>query len=519
MSQNKAKSKIGQLDGLELTPLLKLSGITKSFPGILANDTIDLTVKQGEIHALLGENGAGKSTLVKIIYGLLKPDAGTFEWEESVLSLSNPAQARALGIGMVFQHFSLFEALTVCENIAIADDQKLNLKTVAVRIKEVSNRYGLPIDPDRYVHSLSVGEKQRIEILRCLLQRPKLLILDEPTSVLTPQEASNLFVTLENLASSGCAILYISHKLEEVRSLCGTATILRNGAVVATCNPKLETAKTMAELMIGVKLHNIKRSEKLENHDNRLQINKLNLKSNDPFGMDLKNISFDIQEGEVLGIAGVAGNGQTELMAALSGEVVQNDSPDNITFDHVCVSGMGVAERRAMGASFVPEERYGHAAIKEMSLKDNALLTTSQKINLVKKGFLQSNEICDLTQKIISDFDVRTTGLEMETGNLSGGNLQKFILGREILQNPRILIVSQPTWGVDAGAAVFLRKSLLDLAARGCAILIISQDLDEIFEICDRIAVLYQGTLSPSITRESASVHQIGLLMGGKTGE
>ena len=519
MSQNKEKSKIGQLDEPELAPLLKLSGITKSFPGILANDAIDLTVKRGEIHALLGENGAGKSTLVKIIYGLLKPDAGTFEWEEGVLSLSNPAQARSLGIGMVFQHFSLFEALTVCENIAIADDQKLNLKTIALRIKEVSDKYGLPIDPDRYVHSLSVGEKQRIEILRCLLQKPKLLILDEPTSVLTPQEALNLFATLENLASSGCAILYISHKLAEVKSLCGTATILRNGTVVATCNPKLETAKTMAELMIGAKLHNIKRPKKSGSHDNRVQINKLNLKSNDPFGMDLENISFDIQKGEVVGIAGVAGNGQTELMAALSGEVIQTGSHETIFFDGVGVSTKGVAERRAMGAGFVPEERYGHAAIKEMSLKDNALLTTSQKLNLVKKGFLQSNEICDLTHKIISDFDVRTTGLEMETGNLSGGNLQKFILGREILQNPRILIVSQPTWGVDAGAAVFLRKSLLDLAARGCAILIISQDLDEIFEICDRIAVLYQGTLSPLINTESASIHQIGLLMGGEIAE
>ena len=405
MSQNKAKSKIGQLDEPELAPLLKLSGITKSFPGILANDAIDLTVKQGEIHALLGENGAGKSTLVKIIYGLLKPDAGTFEWEEGVLSLSNPAQARSLGIGMVFQHFSLFEALTVCENIAIADDQKLNLKTIALRIKEVSDKYGLPIDPDRYVHSLSVGEKQRIEILRCLLQKPKLLILDEPTSVLTPQEALNLFATLENLASSGCAILYISHKLAEVKSLCETATILRNGAVVATCNPKLETAKTMAELMIGAKLHNIKRPKKSGSHDNRVQINKLKLKSNDPFGMDLENISFDIQKGEVAGIAGVAGNGQTELMAALSGEVMQTGSHETIFFDGVGVSTMGVAERRAMGAGFVPEERYGHAAIKEMSLKDNALLTTSQKLNLVKKGFLQSNEICDLTHKIISDFD------------------------------------------------------------------------------------------------------------------
>ena len=519
MSQNKAESKIGQSNQLEPPPLLKLSGITKSFPGILANDAIDLTVKQGEIHALLGENGAGKSTLVKIIYGLLKPDFGSFEWEESVLSLSNPAQARSMGIGMVFQHFSLFEALTVCENIAIADNQKLNLKTVALRIKEVSDKYGLPIDPDRYVHSLSVGEKQRIEILRCLLQNPKLLILDEPTSVLTPQEALSLFVTLENLASSGCAILYISHKLEEVRSLCGTATILRNGAVVATCNPKLETARTMAELMIGSKLNNIKRAKKLASSENRVHVDGLSLESADPFGIDLKNISFDIQQGEVVGIAGVAGNGQTELMAALSGEVIQTGSDDNITFDDVSVSGMGVAERRVLGASFVPEERYGHAAIKEMSLKDNALLTTSKKINLVEKGFLRSNEICDLAQKIISDFDVRTTGLEMETGNLSGGNLQKFILGREILQNPRILIVSQPTWGVDAGAAVFLRKSLLDLAARGCAILIISQDLDEIFEICDRIAVLYQGTLSPLINTESASIHQIGLLMGGEIAE
>jgi simple sugar transport system ATP-binding protein len=502
-----------------LAPLLKLSGVTKSFPGILANDNVDLNVMPGEIHALLGENGAGKSTLVKIIYGLLKPDSGLLEWQGTQLKIFGPSQARSLGIGMVFQHFSLFDALTVCENIAIASDSNLGLKTLNSKIMEVSEDYGLPLAPDRYVHSLSVGEKQRVEIIRCLLQNPKLLILDEPTSVLTPQEAISLFVTLETLAASGCAILYISHKLEEVKRICMKATILRNGAVVATCDPRLETARTMAERMIGSKLNNIQRPKRPKSGEHRVQINKLSLKSSDPFGVNLKSISLNISRGEVVGIAGVAGNGQNELMAALSGEVIQSLPNDSIVFDDICVAGMRVSERRAMGACFVPEERYGHAAIKEMSLKDNALLTSSKSINLVKKGLLQFDAINDLTEKIIFDFDVRTTGSKMESGSLSGGNLQKFILGREILQEPGILIISQPTWGVDAGAALVLRKSLLELAAQGCAVLIISQDLDEIFEICDRIAVLYQGTLSALMNKETVSIDQIGLLMGGGNGE
>jgi ABC-type uncharacterized transport system ATPase subunit len=515
VSEKRLDFKINGAELLDSKPLLELFEISKSFPGVIANDSISLRVMPGEIHALLGENGAGKSTLVKMIYGLLSPDNGSFQWYGNPLSIPGPAAARSLGIGMVFQHFSLFEGLTVLENIALSSDGNFDSKGLEAMITKVSRNYGLPLDPRRYVNSLSVGERQRIEIVRCLLQNPKLLILDEPTSVLTPQEAQSLFSTLKTLAQSGCAILYISHKLHEVKSLCETATILRNGAVVATCDPRLETPKTMAELMVGSKVADIKRKKRNLSGDDRIVVEGLSLKSTDPFGTDLEGICLNVQRGQIVGLAGVAGNGQTELMAALSGEVVQLESQKSIFFDNIPVASFGVSKRRALGACFVPEQRHGHAAIKEINLIDNTLLTSSQNVNLVNKGFLNFTEIKKLARNIISDFNVRTTGAEMEAGSLSGGNLQKFIVGREILQSPGILVISQPTWGVDAGATVVLRKALLNLADQGCAVLIISQDLDEVFEICDRVAVLYQGKLSNLSEVDMMSVEQVGLLMGG----
>tara|TARA_B100001123_G_C15328882_1_gene1030509 strand:+ start:1631 stop:3184 length:1554 start_codon:yes stop_codon:yes gene_type:complete len=496
--------------------LLELSEITKAFPGIIANDSINLDVLPGEIHALVGENGAGKSTLVKIIYGLLRPDSGAIYWNGYNIDIAGPAKARSLGIGMVFQHFSLFESLTVLENTALSIDKKGDISKLRSRILEVSKVYGLALDPDRHIHSLSVGERQRVEIVRCLLQSPKLLILDEPTSVLTPQESESLFATLELLSREGCAILYISHKLREIQELCTSATILRRGKVVANCDPSRETIGSMAEMMIGEGLPEIKRKWGAVSRDPRIVVKDLSSRSVDPFGVNLKSISFTVKGGEVLGVAGVAGNGQTELMAALSGEDNQLDPSSIIKFDNQPVMQMKPAARRALGVGFIPEQRLGHAAISEMTLAENTLLTASKSQRMENRGFIDKSRVRPFAEQILSTFDVRAGGIDAEAASLSGGNVQKFIVGREILQNPGILVIAQPTWGVDVGAAMVLRRSLIKMAARGCAVLIISQDLDEIFEICSRITVIAQGNLSQIWDIDSVSVEQIGLLMGGK---
>ena len=496
-------------------PLLQLAGISKSFPGCLANDRVDLNVRGGEIHALLGENGAGKSTLVKIIYGVLRPDAGEIRWRGEPVQIGSPAFARKLGIGMVFQHFSLFEALTVAENIALAINDPAERKGLKQRIAAVSESYGLPLDANRAVHDLSVGERQRIEIVRCLLQNPQLLIMDEPTSVLTPQEVERLFETLRRLAQEGRAILYISHKLEEIRALCERATIMRLGRVVAACDPRRESARRLAELMIGNELKALSHKANTSNGKGpRLAVQRLSLRSDQQYGTDLKDISFTVAGGEIVGIGGIAGNGQTELMAALSGESL-SQRPDAIVIDGNAVGAVGPGHRRTSGATYVPEERNGHGAVRDMTLAENAFLSAYRRLGLVRNGLISAGEAAGFANKVINAFDVRTTGPLAEARSLSGGNLQKFIVGREILQAPGVFVVSQPTWGVDAGAAAAIHQALLDLAAAGAAVLVISQDLDEIFSICDRIAVIYQGRLSEARPIRDVTIEEIGLLMGG----
>ena len=497
-------------------PLLSLKGITKAFPGTLANDNVGFDIGHGEIHALLGENGAGKSTLVKIIYGVLKADAGEVIWDGQPLTVAGPAVARKRGIGMVFQHFSLFEAMTVQENIGLAVTDEKDRKVLRQRIIEVSKGYGLPLDPDRFVHTMSVGERQRIEIVRCLLANPKLLILDEPTSVLTPQEVERLFETLNKLSSEGCAILYISHKLHEVQELCEHATILRGGRVVAECNPKVETPRSMAELMIGDKLKPPERSKPdLAHSPTRLEVADLSRASDNPFGVDLDRVSFTVKGGEILGVAGIAGSGQVELMAALAGETRMTDNNDCIRIDGEAVAASSPAKRRALGAVFVPEERNGHGAVPAMTLAENAFLTAFHRMKLVKGGLIQTRPTEDFAADIIQSFDVRTTGPEADAGSLSGGNLQKFIVGREVRQEPGVMAINQPTWGVDAGAAAAIHQQLIDLSARGAAVLVISQDLDEIFAVCDHICVMAEGHLSEPRPIGDVTVDEIGLLMGG----
>lgn len=495
--------------------LLSIRGLTKAYPGVVANSDVSFDIGVGEVHALLGENGAGKSTLVKMIYGLVKPDAGQMTLRGAPFAPPEPRIARADGIAMVFQHFSLFDALSVAENIALGMENPPPLSDLARRIREVSETYGLPLDPDRTVGVLSAGERQRVEIIRCLLQDPKLLIMDEPTSVLTPQEVDILFETLRKLSAEGTAILYISHKLEEIRTLCDTATILRLGKVVGTCTPRETTARDMAEMMVGSALKTPEPSDRPLG-EVALSVTGLSVESPSNFGTSLKNIHFELREGEILGIGGVAGNGQDELLGALSGELLS--AADAVKLKGKPVGAKGPTDRRGMGLLTAPEERLGHAAAPNMSLTENAMLTGSSRKKLETNGMLNWAAAKTFAEEVIARFDVRTPGPENAARSLSGGNLQKFVIGREVLQDPEVLVVNQPTWGVDAAAAAAIRQALLDLAGKGAAVLVISQDLDELMEISGRFAALNEGRLSDIRPTADLTVDEIGLMMGGAHG-
>lgn len=493
-------------------PRLELVNITKRYNALLANDHISLKVGVGEIHAVLGENGAGKSTLMKVIYGAATADEGEIIWNGRSVSIESPAAARRIGIGMVYQHFSLFETLTVAENIALGLEGKFELAALSARVIEVSEKYGLPLDPKRTVHSLSVGERQRVEIVRCLLQNPALLILDEPTSVLTPQAVQKLFETLRRLASEGVSILYISHKLNEIQSLCDKATILRAGKVTGVANPKQHTTSSLARMMIGRDLPAYEHPAYQGVVKPVFSVNQLSLSSSDPFSTSLKDISLTLNAGEIFGIAGISGNGQAELLAALSGEAPT--LRDSISLNGQPVGHFNASQRRDLGFGFVPEERLGRGAVPGMTLTQNALLTASRQ-GLVRKGLVRYHKARDFARRCIQQFDVRTGSTESAARSLSGGNLQKFIVGREIMQNPKVLVVAQPTWGVDVGASAFIRQALIDLSRQGVAILVISEELEELFEISDHIAVLAAGQLSDAQPVEQTNAEAIGLLMAG----
>src|SRR6201994_5208834 len=498
------------------TALLQTIGLTKRYGTFLANDAVDIDIWPQQIHALLGENGAGKSTLVKTIYGLIQPSDGEMRWQGERMVLSGPSEARQRGIGMVFQHFSMVDNLPVAGNVALGHDGKESFKDMSARLEQLSRTYGLPLDPRREVWQLSVGERQRIEIVRALMQNPKFLILDEPTAVLTPQEADQLFVVLERLKAEGRAILYISHKLEEVKRLCDTATILRGGKKVSTCNPKAETAASLARMMVGTEIKQVKAAATRQITIPRLVVNDLCLEPDDPHGVRLHNISLELRGGEILGIAGVAGNGQDELFSALSGERYSND-PGTVVIDGIAAGHLSITERRKLGAAFVPEERLGHGTAPRMKLSENGLLTGHAASGMVQHGFVNTAATLSTVDRATETFDVRKAKRDPEAASLSGGNLQKFIVGREILRNPAVLVVSQPTWGVDAGAAAVIRQALLDLAAAGAAVLVTSQDLDELAEITDRIAVMFHGHLSESLPTADATREKLGLLMGGSS--
>jgi general nucleoside transport system ATP-binding protein len=506
-------------------PRLALAHIRKSYPAVVANDDVSLTVQPGEIHAVLGENGAGKSTLMKIIYGAVQPDAGIISFDGQPAVIKNPVDARALGIAMVFQHFSLFETISVAENVWLGLDKSLSLAQVQQKITAKAAQYGLEIDPLRPVHTLGVGERQRVEIVRALLTEPRLLILDEPTSVLTPQAVEKLFDTLRLLSAQGCSILYISHKLHEIRALCTACTVLRGGRVTGVCDPREESNASLSRLMIGSEPPALVHRPAVAGGE-VLEVKGLSLHRADEFGVDLDGITLTVRAGEVLGIAGVSGNGQKELLYALSGEDTRAPA-DSIQMrgNEMQSPSAGGARRmesvahyppqrrRAMGLHFVPEERLGRGAVPSMSLAHNLLLTRGQAVG--KAGWIDVKALRAQAQQIIARFNVKAGGPDAPARSLSGGNLQKFIVGREIEAAPKLLIISQPTWGVDVGASAQIRAEILALRDAGCAVLVVSEELDELFEIADRLQVMAKGHISPSVNIKDATVEQIGEWMSG----
>ena len=496
--------------------ILNIENITKSFPRVIANKKVTFDIKKNAVHAILGENGAGKSTLVKILYGLLEPDEGNIKLNNKDFKVNSPAEARKQGIGMVFQHFSLFDSLSVKENLILGIDEKMSYSDLENKLENISSRYNLPLDLDAPITALSAGEKQRVEIVRILLQDPQILIMDEPTSVLTPQEVESLFVTLNALVKEGRTILYITHKLEEVISICDTVTIMRSGEIIDTSSTANQTAKTLATKMLGQKLDDLKTNYGHIKDEVNFEVKNISCDFNDPFLTDLKNISFQVRVGEIYGIAGVAGNGQVELMNALSGETLGD--PDEIIFEDKKIGNTNIKFRRSLGLEFVPEERNGHATVPDITLTENTFLTFynaySKNNNFLDNILLSSNMSSKDSISIINDNDVRCPYSNPLADQLSGGNLQKFIVGRSLKANPKVLIISQPTWGVDIGAASEIRSKLLLLAKAGKAIILISQDLDEIYEISNKICVINNGSLSTPKITSKISATDIGILMG-----
>ncbi|MEO5772087.1 MAG: ABC transporter ATP-binding protein [Burkholderiaceae bacterium] len=492
-------------------PRLELTGISKQYPAVKANDNISLQVQPGEIHALLGENGAGKSTLMKIVFGAVQPDEGEIRVDGQLVQIRNPHEAKAHGIAMVFQHFSLFDTLTAAENVWLGLDSGETLAEVTARMKQKAGDYGLQVDASRPVHSLSVGECQRVEIVRALLSEPKLLILDEPTSVLTPMAVQSLFNTLRQLAQEGCSILYISHKLDEIRELCHHCTVLRGGRVTGAVDPRQESNASLSKLMIGAEPPKLVHREATLGSV-ALALKGLSLAPDSVYGVALKGISLQLRAGEVLGVAGVSGNGQQELLAALSGED-RRAAPGGIELFGKDISRAGPAKRRALGLHFVPEERLGRGAVPTLSLAANTLLTRREPLRGF--GWIDVAATRALATQLIERFKVKAGGADAVAKSLSGGNLQKFIVGREIDAKPKVLIVAQPTWGVDVGAAAQIRAELLALRDAGCAVLVVSEELDELFELSDRMVVIAGGRLSPSMPAREATIERIGQWMAG----
>ncbi len=491
---------------------LKVSKVSKIYPGCIANNNVSLDFESGKIYALLGENGAGKSTLVKILSGVINPDEGQIFLNDKLLKLNSPKDAKNNNIGMVFQHFNLFETLSVFENLSI-DSEKNNYQ-LRILVNNILKKYNFKIDLDVPILNLSAGQKQKVEIVRCLIRNPKVLIMDEPTSVLTEQETEDLFLSLKKFSREGILIIYITHKLKEVLSLCDEVAVMRKGKVVSISRTVDEELSSLANKMIGENLNKIKKitSNNLSG-EQILRVSKLNFNSEDPYEVNLVDINFTLNKGECLGIAGISGNGQNELFQILSGETLSNNG--SIKFRNKEISKLNPKERREYLMAFSPEDRISQAAVPSLKIYENVALNNFKTSNFFEKGLFNEKKIKDHSKKILSNFSVNTDNVNLKSQFLSGGNLQKLILGRELITSPELLICFNPTWGLDVGAINYIHQTLVKINEQGKSIILISTDNDELLQLSDRISVINKGKLSKIMSADEVNPEKLGLLMGG----
>ena len=501
-------------------PLVRMIGITKRFPGVIANDKVDFELMPGEVHALLGENGAGKTTLMNILYGLYRPDEGQIFIDGREVEIRSPRDAMRLGIGMVHQHFKLVSTLTVAENIALSLEGTgliLPARRVRARILEVAQHYGLEVDPDARIWQLSVGERQRVEILKLLIRNAKVLILDEPTTVLAPGEREELFKVLRKLAYEGRGIVFITHKLEEVFRVADRVTVLRKGRVVASGLPvRSTTPSELAKLMIGreLKPRLVKKPARLG--EPVLEVEDLSV-LDDKGLLAVRGVSFNVRRGEILGIAGVAGNGQRELVEAIIG--LRKPRSGRIRIDGHDVTGKAPADVLKLGVAYIPEDRARYGIVPDLSVAENLILKL-YKVPPFKRGFFLDEEyILSWSRKVVSDFGIVTPNVRAPAGSLSGGNIQRLILARELSTRPKLIVASHPTFGLDVAATEQIRSLLIEQRERGAGVLLVSEDLSEIMELSDRIAVMHEGQIVGLLSPSEADVEKIGLMMSGKLKE
>lgn len=500
------------------TPVVELKGITKRFPGVVANDSISLKLYKGEIHALLGENGAGKSTLMNIVFGLYQPDEGSIEINGKPVVIDNPNKAIELGIGMVHQHFKLVEPFTVTENIILGMEPKkgLNLdhKTAAARIRSISEQYGLRVDPYAKIHDISVGMQQRVEILKTLYRGADILIFDEPTAVLTPQEIVELMEIMRRLVAEGKSIILITHKLKEIMHISDTVTIIRRGKVIETVKTSEASPSILAEKMVG---RNVTfKVDKIPSKPGEPVLEVQNLSVKNKEGSQVLNaLNLNVRAGEILGIAGVDGNGQSELIEALTG--LRKVDSGSIKLNGKEIANSSPRQISESGLSHIPEDRHKHGLVLDFSMSENMVLENYFKKPYSSKGFLNHAAINEQARKLINNFDVRTPSIETKARSLSGGNQQKAIIAREIDKNPDLLIAAQPTRGLDVGAIEFVQTQLIAQRDQGKAVLLISFELDEIMNVSDRIAVIYEGQIVGEVLPEETNDQELGLMMAGST--
>lgn len=510
MTEHKLPSGHTRIDTLEMR------GITKRFPGVLANDKVDFDIRAGEVHALLGENGAGKSTLMKVLYGMYEPSEGKILLNGKEIRIDSPTDAIKHGIGMIHQHFMLVETLTVAENVALGLPSSRGFMTdldrVSARILELAGVYGLQIDPDAYIWQLSVGQQQRVEIIKALYRGAALLILDEPTAVLTPQEVDEFFVIMRQMVKDGHALIFISHKLHEIMDICDRVTVLRDGVKIGTKNITDITKSELANWMVGREVSMTRKIEKIERGPARLSLKDLSCDS-DRGTPALRGVSLDVHSGEILGVAGISGNGQRELAEVITG--LREIKSGKVILEGEDVTGFRPGELTGRMLSYIPEERMRDGMIKDFTISENIVLREHHVSPYAERGFLMLKIIARHADNLIDRFRVKTPSRETKAGSLSGGNIQKVVLARELSRKPRVLIAAQPTRGLDVGATEYVHAQLIEQRRDGTAIMMISEDLDEVIAMSDRIAVLHEGKIMDIVSREEATPEKLGLLMAG----